>query len=199
VVLGNMPTMERTTFTMPRTGGCWVCADSVLADTERAAYAYLLGQYLGDGRLVTRARVPVLRIYTCTDYPQILLENQQAIVVVRKAQPCAIPQHGPGRKHERPMALVPWQHEIVRTHPWPLIRGLIHSDGRRAINRIMGVGKSYRYPRYFLSNKSRDILSIMGDALDQVGVAWRYNRPDSISIARREAVAAMDAHVGPKR
>jgi hypothetical protein len=39
----------------------------------------------------------------------------------------------------------------------------------------------------------------MGDALDLVGVAWRLNRPNSISIARREAVAAMDADVGPKR
>ena len=57
----------------------------------------------------------------------------------------------------------------------------------------------YAYPRYFFSNESRDILAIMGNALDRVGVAWRYNRPNSISIARRAAVAAMDQHVGPKR
>lgn len=31
-----------------------------------------------------------------------------------------------------------------------------------------------------------------------VGVAWRYNRPNGISIARREAVAAMHAHIGRK-
>jgi hypothetical protein len=36
------------------------------------------------------------------------------------------------------------------------------------------------------------------DALDRVGVAYRYNRPNSISVARRDAVAAMDANVGPK-
>jgi hypothetical protein len=38
----------------------------------------------------------------------------------------------------------------------------------------------------------------MGWALDQVGVEWRYNRPNSISIARRAAVAVLDEHVGPK-
>ena len=59
-------------------------------------------------------------------------------------------------------------------------------------------GVEYRYPRYFFSNESRDILTIMGDALDRVCVAWRFNRPNSISIARRAAVAAMDAHLGPK-
>ena len=39
----------------------------------------------------------------------------------------------------------------------------------------------------------------MGATLDRVGVAWRYNRPNSISVARREAVALMDEHIGPKR
>jgi hypothetical protein len=39
----------------------------------------------------------------------------------------------------------------------------------------------------------------MGAALDRVGVAWRFNRPNSISIARRPAVALMDAPIGPKR
>ena len=38
----------------------------------------------------------------------------------------------------------------------------------------------------------------MGDALDHVGVAWRFNRRNSISIAKRGAVALMDEHIGPK-
>ena len=62
---------------------------------------------------------------------------------------------------------------------------------------VRGVG--YAYPRYFFANESPDILAIMGAALDRVGVAWRFNRPNSISIAKRAAVAAMDEHVGPKR
>ena len=80
----------------------------------------------------------------------------------------------------------------------PLIRGLIHSDGCRAINRVVVRGKAYSYPRYFFGNESPDILAIMGRALDSVGVAWRFNRRNSISIARRDAVTTMDAHVGRK-
>jgi hypothetical protein len=101
-------------------------------------------------------------------------------------------------KHTRPIRLDPWQQEIVHAHPWPLIRGLIHSDGCRAINRVTVPGKAYAYPRYLFSNESRDIMTIMGGALDRVGVAWRFNRRNSISIAKRDAVALMDAHVGPK-
>ena len=36
-------------------------------------------------------------------------------------------------------------------------------------------------------------------ALDRVGVQWRFNRVNSISVARRDSVALMDEHVGPKR
>ena len=186
----------------------------------RAAYLYLLGQYLGDGHLVTSARVPTLRIYTCTDYLDILDEAVDAVVRVRGARPglvgrassarlaavqsywmhwpCLFPQHGPGRKHERPIRLADWQRRLVDDNPWPLIRGLIHSDGCRSVNRVVTRGTPYEYPRYFFANESADILAIMGRALDQVGVAWRYNRPNSISIAQRRAVAEVDRHVGPK-
>ena len=34
--------------------------------------------------------------------------------------------------------------------------------------------------------------------LDLLGIAWRMNRRNSLSVARREAVAALDRHVGPK-
>jgi hypothetical protein len=181
---------------------------------------YVLGQYLGDGHLVTRARVPVLRIYTSADYPRIQDEVVDAITETRgskpgvlklaqtlralkiqsywKHWPCVLPQHGPGRKHERPIVLTAWQQELIDANPWPLIRGLIHSDGCRAINRVRVRGRWYAYPRYFFSNESRDILEIMGGALDRAGVAWRYNRPNSISVAQREAVAPVDAYVGRK-
>jgi hypothetical protein len=33
------------------------------------------------------------------------------------AWPCLIPQHGPGRKHERKIELVDWQRDIVDEHP----------------------------------------------------------------------------------
>jgi hypothetical protein len=200
---------------------CFACDGERPEKAAAAHHAYLLGQYLGDGHLVTRARIPVLRIYACADYPAITDEIAKSIEAVRgrrpglhgtvnsrrvtKVQsywnhwPCVLPQHGPGMKHTRPIVLADWQEVLVAEHPWPLIRGLIHSDGCRSINRVTIKGVAYAYPRYFFSNRSRDILEIMGDALDRVGVAWRYNMPWSISIARREAVALLDEHVGPKR
>jgi hypothetical protein len=48
-----------------------------------------------------------------------------------KHWPCLFPQHGPGRKHERRIELVPWQQELVDLDPRPLVRGLLHSDGCR--------------------------------------------------------------------
>jgi hypothetical protein len=52
--------------------------------------------------------------------------------------------------------------------------------------------------RYLFTNESRDIRAIFTDALDLLGIAWRQNRHNSISVARREAVAALDEFVGPK-
>jgi hypothetical protein len=121
--------------------------------------------------------------------------------------PCLFPQHGPGRKHERRIVLEAWQRAIADAHPWELIRGLVHSDGCRITNWTMravgGETRRYEYPRYFFTNKSQDILTIFSGALDRVGVQWKVTRrggqPYNISVARREAVALMDRHVGPKR
>jgi len=49
------------------------------------------------------------------------------------------------------------------------------------------------------SNRSRDIHAIFSDHLNQLGIAWRWSSDHTISIARREAVARLDAFVGPKR
>jgi hypothetical protein len=200
----------------PRAGStCFVCAGTTCPDP--AAYAYLLGQYLGDGYLVTSTRVPKLRIACANDYPgiaatvdesmRVLSGNRVTVVQAigctdRGAYwmhwPCLLPQHGPGRKHDRPIVLAPWQQAIVDEYPWALVRGLLHSDGCRATNVVRVRGKQYSYPRWFFSNKSRDILQLLGRTLDAVGVEWRYNRRDSISIAKRGSVALVDAHVGPK-
>jgi hypothetical protein len=115
---------------------------------------------------------------------------------------CVFPQHGPGMKHTRPIILEPWQRDLVKQDPRPLVRGLIHSDGCRITNwtekTAGGVTKRYTYPRYFFSNVSDDIRGIFTDALDRLGIAWKQNRWNSISVARREAVAALDEFVGPK-
>jgi hypothetical protein len=48
------------------------------------------------------------------------------------------------------------------------------------------------------TNESRDILGLCGDTLDLLGVGWRFSRRNTISVARREAVARLDQFVGPK-
>jgi hypothetical protein len=47
-------------------------------------------------------------------------------------------------------------------------------------------------------NESGDIMGLCQEALDQLGIRWRMARRNSLSVARREAVAALDEHVGPK-
>jgi hypothetical protein len=79
------------------------------------------------------------------------------------------------------------------------VRGLIHSDGCRAINRIRGRRGTYEYPRYEFSNRSQDIRRIFCDTCDALGVDWRIMKRDVISIARRASVAKLDAFIGPKR
>ncbi|MDG4799703.1 transcriptional regulator [Micromonospora sp. WMMD980] len=196
---------------------CFRCREDARGPTDPAAYAYLLGLYLGDGHLVTQARVPVLRI-SCSDCWPGLIEacddamravlaekvqrvQQQGCVNVQsygKHWPCLFPQHGPGKKHERPIVLADWQRTIVAAHPGHFLRGLFHSDGCRFANRVVVRGKEYVYPRYMFSNRSTDIMALCQWALDLLGIAWRMNLPWSLSVARREAVAALDQHVGPK-
>jgi hypothetical protein len=50
--------------------------------------------------------------------------------------PELLPQHGAGPKHERRISLAAWQREITFAHPERLIRGLLHSDGSRFVNRV---------------------------------------------------------------
>ncbi|TCB98114.1 transcriptional regulator [Micromonospora zingiberis] len=196
---------------------CFRCRPDQVGPSDPTAYAYLLGLYLGDGHLVTTDRVPVLRIY-CTDTWLNLIEScdaamravlanrvqriqKQGCVAVQstgKHWPCLIPQHGPGKKHQRPIILAGWQQEIVTAQPGHFVRGLFHSDGCRVSNRVTVRGREYVYPRYMFVNESADIMGLCQWALDLLGIGWRMNRRNSLSVARREAVAALDRHVGPK-
>jgi len=45
---------------------------------------------------------------------------------------------------------------------------------------------------------SEDILQIFRVACDQIGVAHRNSKPNTISVARRADVAALDRFIGPK-
>jgi hypothetical protein len=116
--------------------------------------------------------------------------------------PCLFPQHGPGEKHQRTIELARWQQQMVAERARDFARGLFHSDGCRFTSRVRrplpGGDRWYEYPRYMFTNESRDILGLCGQALDHLGVSWRFSRRNTISVARREAVARLDEFVGPK-
>ena len=124
------------------------------------------------------------------------------VIAYSRHWPCLFPQHGPGRKHKRTIRLAAWQQVIVGDRPGDFARGLFHSDGCRFLSRVRRPLPSgerwYAYPRYMFTNESRDILTLCGETLDRLGVAWRFSRRNTISVARREAVARLDEFVGPK-
>ena len=202
-----------------RDHGCPICQGRMPEPSD--AYLYLLGVYLGDGCISEAARTTALRISCADDWPRLMDLCAEAIAAVSgrntyrvaaqgchevlglwKHWPCLFPQHGRGPKHQRLIVLESWQLALVVADPRPLIRGLIHSDGCRITNwtekRVGGALKRYEYPRYFFTNVSGDILRLFTDALDMLDIDWKQNRWNSISIARREAVAALDEFVGPK-
>jgi hypothetical protein len=187
-----------------------------------ADYAALLGFYLGDGCISTYRNHTSLRVSCDATWLGIIADVSRLIgalhpaggvfhvrapgaIVVQgnwKHWPCLFPQHGPGRKHERPIVLDEWQEEIVTAFPADFLRGLFHSDGCRTNNwatrMVGGEKRRYDYPRWQFSNRSDDILALCCWALDLVAVAWRQSGPWTISVSRREAVGALDELIGPK-
>src|SRR4051812_9077953 len=95
-----------------------------IAELDANHYAYLLGQYLGDGCIWRSATTGTchLRIASDAQYLGIIEECCRAIAAIRgrrpyvrfhsekrmasitsywRAWPCLFPQHAPGRKHHR--------------------------------------------------------------------------------------------------
>jgi Homeodomain-like domain len=207
---------------LAREVGCPHCGQPT-HDLSRVepSYAYLLGLYLGDGHIVRAGRTWRLRIFLDLKWLRIILlcgnamervfyTNRVAmfcpqrwswcaVVSVYSSQlPCLFPQHGPGMKHLRRIELAEWQQEIVEAHTEPFLRGLIHSDGCRFINRVRVGGKTYEYPRYNFTNASAEIRKLFTDGCDRLGVEWRRMNARNISVARRESVVRLDEFIGPK-
>ncbi len=83
---------------------------------------------------------------------------------------------------------------IVDRCPRELLRGLIHSDGCRVLNRVYGKD----YPRYFFTQVSDDIRRIFCEACQRVGIEYTRNDRRNVSITRASSVALLDSFVGPK-
>lgn len=171
--------------------------------------------------LAPRGRSIELRIYCDSAYPGVIEEVGEAIRSIHPRQrawardrphaqcrvvvsgwrqwPVLFPQHGPGRKHERPIVLAPWQLAITSDEPRALLRGLLHSDGCRFVAHQPSHGRFYSYVRYHFSNRSEDIKRIFCDHLDLLGIGWTRPTDNAIAIARRSEVAKLEEFVGPKR
>jgi hypothetical protein len=198
----------------PISADCLACREAL----PLAPYVNLLGLYLGDGHIVEHHHGSLsLSIFCANAHPLLMQECEMAMAQVLGRPParvlrqgcteikgyltrrrCAFPQHGPGMKHERPIVLTSWQREMIEADPRPLIRGLIHSDGCRAINRVTARGRPYASPRYFFSNASTDIMAICQWALDLQGVEWRMANHRNLSVAKSSSVAILDSFIGPK-
>lgn len=180
-------------------------------------YVYLLELYLGDGCISAHPRgVYRLRIVLDVKYPGIIASAAAAMSDVRagptlslmrpqncievssywKCWPCLFPQHGPGQKHNRLIALTGWQQRLVDRWPEQLLRGLIHSDGCRFLNTGRG---NWSCPRYTFTNHSSDIRGIFCRACEQLGLHWTASGDYVIYISRKADVARLDEFIGPKR
>ena len=178
-------------------------------------YVELLGLYLGDGHIAVLARAQRLRICLDAKYPDVVAAAESVMRGCLPDNPvrrvlfhdgrevvldlysshlvCLFPQHGPGKKHERPIRLASWQADLVAKAPWALLRGLIRSDGCVFINRT----GPYEYLSYDFANHSVDILDLFESTCRNLGLRpRRYAK--SIRLYRREDVARLVEHVGVK-
>ena len=188
------------------------------------SYCYLLGAYLGDGTVHTQKGMS-LRVVNDRRYPGVSSEilgamastfpgrsprvhpsssgESDILCISHPAIVRAFPQHGAGRKHLRSIVLADWQLQLTRAHPESLIRGLIHSDGCRVVNRFQtrlpsGRVAEYSYVRYFFSNLSSDIRGIFADHCELLGIRVTESNHRNLTISHRTSVAILEQIVGPK-
>jgi hypothetical protein len=187
-------------------------------------YAYILGMYLGDGCIGHTVRSTQLVITLDARYPGLVAECAERleritsykvsikkdpehhffrVVTAWQMWPTLLPQTGPGKKHERPIVLREWQWVLVRHHREQFIRGLIHSDGCRTVNRFTtklpsGRVAEYEYVRYFFSNLSAEIRRMFCTVCDELGIRWTQSNHRNISVSHRDSVAILERIVGPK-
>ncbi len=193
---------------------------------DQSAYCYLLGAYLGDGTVYNQPpSYWDLRIVNDRRYQRISAEiiaamratfpgapvgsfkswrgESDVLHVAHPAIPRAFPQHGPGRKHERKIDLTDWQRELTDANPGALVRGLLHSDGCRCVNRFKtklptGRVAEYSYVRYFFTNHSADIRAIFITHCELLGVRVTQPNHRNLAVSQRNSVAILERLVGPK-
>ena len=200
-----------------------------LAEEQKESYAYILGQYLGDGCIDLGPRnVWRMRIASDCKYPNIIQEVKDKIktilpnnkplsnVVKYNGNPSCdhitvyskklldmFPQHGDGKKHDRKIILTDWQKSIIDVYAKAFLRGLIHSDGSRFF-----VTRDQKY-RYQFTNCSEDIIEIYKQYMDKLQIKhYTCKKPITGKMTRHsynvftsnaESVAILDSFIGAKK
>lgn len=169
-----------------------------LSEKQKEAYAYIFGQYLGDGYITKDKRKNVfrLRIFSDFKYPKIieaivdnlsiLLPNNKIGTITRynNGKPSWVetyvynknfkelfPQHGTGPKHARKISLKKWQKEIIDKYPEQFLKGLIQSDGCRY--KQTNTKNNYYYN---FTNCSVDIINLCLRTLKILKIINRLNK-----------------------
>ena len=171
--------------------------------------------YLGDGYICRTRRTYRFHVSLHQHQEPVIRRVAEAIAVLRPGRPVGVrrrgvvvivnaysnawpvlfPQHGAGRKHQRPIVLEPWQWSIVNQHPTEFIRGCIESDGCR--HRRVVAGRNY--PASSFTNHSEDILLLFIRVCGLISLRPRRANRVTVSIARRADVARLDRIFGDGR
>jgi hypothetical protein len=154
-------------------------------------------------RIVLDQKYPTI-IERCRMALELLMPGQRSgtvkkvgcveVTMYSKHWPCLFPQHGPGKKHDRRIALEPWQQALIDNETEEFVLGLIHSDGCRVVANDRGVMSI----RYHFSNMSEDIIGLFTAALDALDIPWTRSSKKIVSIYRKAATARLDTFIGPK-
>lgn len=157
-----------------------------ILNIDRKVYAFVLGVYLGDGYIVKTHRQNVFKIsiYCDAKYKniledisqslEILFPNSKAMRIRHTSDKCIavylysshllklFPQHGIGRKHERPIVLEDWQIDIINEFNEDFLKGLIYTDGCFYY--------SGKYERCNFTNKSMDIMNLCSESMKKLNI-----------------------------
>lgn len=197
-----------------------------LSELQQQAYAYIFGQYLGDGNIVHVGRSYSLRISADIKYPGIIKECMDNLSCIFKNNsvsqtlrynkgkpswfvisthnnniPMLFPQHGVGPKYFRKIEATSLQTDIINKYAKEFVRGLYHSDGSRY---LINEGNF----AYSFTNVSEDISNLYKKYLITLNIHFTscvrkpqkegYQPVHVTYVYSKNFVNKLDKFLGPK-